>query len=343
MKKVLALVLAGVMAASMSVVAFAADETANVTVTPTKDNVATADVQFGTGLVDEDGATPEYKPGDTFYLNVTGKEGADITKLATITDDYRLSIDDDSDKNLFVSAKLILKKIGKDTKKEAYVEIVTKDNFIEDDQELNLTITLNPRNKDVEKAEVLVNGTMNYGPTEDVSKYFTVESGFVNFEDIDDDVELYFGDDGDIEFHVNSKSDKTLFLRYNDDEDDAIVEKFGDASLEFHYFEGNKDTFKKEGTLYIPADEGSFLYEVVDGKLVAVKDAKYDDAKEQFTFKTKTLGNYIVSDKELVAADAEGEGTDAETNPDTGANDFVGLAVALAVVSVAGIAVAKRK
>ncbi|WP_343252996.1 acid shock protein [Ligaoa zhengdingensis] len=342
MKKVLALVLAGVMAASMSVMAFAADETAGVSVTPTEDNVAEAAVQFATSLVDEDGNTPEYKPGDTFYLRVTGKDDAVITKLATITDDYRLSIDDDSDKNLFVSAKLILKKIY--DKKEAFVEIVTKDNFVEDDQALDLIITLNPKKTTSKKAEVAVAGTMNYGVTEDVSKYYTVKSGFVNFEDIDDDVELYFGDDGDIEFHVNSKSDKTLFLRYNDDEDDAIVEKFGDASLEFHYFEGNKDTFKKEGTLYIPADEGSFIYEIVDGKVTAIEGAKYDDAKEMWTVKTKTLGNYIVSDKELVAAEGEGEtGTDAETNPDTGANDFVGLAVALAVVSVAGIAVAKRK
>ena len=168
------------------------------------------------------------------------------------------------------------------------------------------------------------------------------------FDEDCDEYEIIFDDDETATFVVPGAQTKDLFLRLDTDVPEALEDKFPSADITAVLFAGNNKTFKKTGELTIPADsidgKAPFIYNYEDGKLTVCEDAKYDDGKEEFTIKTNKLGNYIISDKELVAADGEGEtGTDAETNPDTGANDFVGLAVALAVVSVAGIAVAKRK
>ena len=56
------------------------------------------------------------------------------------------------------------------------------------------------------------------------------------------------------------------------------------------------------------------------------------------TWSTKSPKSYVISDVELVAAAEDSK------NPDTGANDVVGVAAALAVVSlVAGAAVSLKK
>lgn len=334
MKKVLALVLAGVMAASMSVVAFAADP-----VLP---------FSIDEKVINADGDPAELKePGDVVYYVIKANDGKDfIGAIKDVTSNYKLVTDNDSDKALDASAKLVAKKFGKEINKNkttVAIEVSTVNKLERDPLSLDLTITLEGRKADVADIAVATL-TKDLGFKEyDISGNTSVDKGWAVF-DSDDEISLFFSDEEEAEFEVNVKNEKDLFLDYNNDEDETITDKFEDATLTFFNFNGNKDTFKKEGTLKLSADEDSFLYELVDGKLVAVKDAKYDSAEGVFTLKTKTLGNYIVSDTELVAAEGEeGEGSDAETNPDTGANDFVGLAVALAVVSVAGIAVAKRK
>ena len=339
MKKVLALVLAGVMTASMSVMAFAVDG-------------AEAKFEFG-DLLNSDGVKTTIAasdPGATFYIPVLEKVAEGEPKVVTDTKDitakYLLDVDNDSDKSLGVATRLVEEKLDEynNGKKAVFFKVTTKDNFERDPQTLKMTITYKSKDKAKQKTDYFttdaLDGDLSYNE-DTISGSGSVENGWNEF-DSDDEITLFFGDENEVEFKIDVKGQKELFLRYNDDEDEAIADKYADADITYHYFEGSKDTFKREGTLRLPADEDSFVYEIVDGKLVAV-ETKYDDVDEVATFKTKTLGNYIVSDTELVAADAEGEGTDAETNPDTGANDFVGLAVALAVVSVAGIAVAKRK
>lgn len=333
MKKVLALVLAGVMAASMSVVAFAADPVVPFSIDET--------------VINADGDPAALKePGDVVYYVIKDKNDAFIGAIKDVTSNYKLVTNNESDKALDASAKLVAKKFGRDINKNkttVAIEVSTVNKLERDPLTLDLTITLEGRKDGVENVKVADFDNVELGFKEyDVNGNTSVDKGWAMF-DSDDEISLFFSDEEEAEFEVNVKNEKDLFLDYNNDEDETITDKFEDATLTFFNFNGNKDTFKKEGTLKLSADEDTFLYELVDGKLVAMKDAKYDAAEGVFVLKTKTLGNYIVSDTELVAADAEGEGTDAETNPDTGANDFVGLAVALAVVSVAGIAVAKRK
>ena len=137
-------------------------------------------------------------------------------------------------------------------------------------------------------------------------------------------------------FNFSQAYDKAIDKAYNE----------YDADLEFYNFKGTKDEFTKVGELFIPAKADTFIYEVVDGELVEVDAEWYDSykvdgfkAKKGWVIDTNELGYYVVADEELVVAEVETEveaPVEAEkANPETGAADFVGAAVAMAVVSVA--------
>ena len=137
-------------------------------------------------------------------------------------------------------------------------------------------------------------------------------------------------------FNFSSKYDKDLDKAYG-----------YDADLAFYNFKGTKDNFNRVGDVIIPADDDTFVYEVVNGKAVEVEAEYVEDYEvikgtkvDGWVIETNELGYYIVSDIELeIEAEAEDNTNSStstdKTNPETGANDFVGAAVALAVVSVA--------
>ena len=131
----------------------------------------------------------------------------------------------------------------------------------------------------------------------------------------------------------------------------------------FYKFDNDNANFSRTGELIIVTDDSSLVpYEIdEDGNFVEV-DAKYvedyaiahtNKKVNGFVFNTKTLGNYVLSTEELGQEEKPAEETPAKPvtpseptqetpapetskpNPDTGAEDFVGLAVSLAVVSVA--------
>lgn len=132
--------------------------------------------------------------------------------------------------------------------------------------------------------------------------------------------------------NVNTKFDKT------------IAKLYPEADFEFVELSGD---FEKTADVVIPSNkDNKYIYEVVDGDLVAVdaefvKDHKFDNGEKVngYLFETKELGQYAISDVELDLEDAEepakGNNSTDKNNPAMGANDFVGAAVALAVVSVA--------
>ena len=114
-------------------------------------------------------------------------------------------------------------------------------------------------------------------------------------------------------------------LAWNTDFNKEVADLDKSANMDFVTFEGNP-SFNKNGTMYIYADVDTYLYEVKDGKLVAV-DAEYDEDYEAWTFKTRTLGAYVISDKELeeqVITDGDEDASSSTTedggkeNPDTG-------------------------
>ncbi len=156
------------------------------------------------------------------------------------------------------------------------------------------------------------------------------------------------GDD-DAYFTVKMISEEEVVLNLSTKYDIDIDAEYNeyDADLDFYNFKGTADEFTKKGELVIPADEDTFIYEIVDDEIVAVEAEYVEDYKvgnykkvDGWMIETSELGYYVVADEELVVAEEEVEVEapvveDNKANPETGANDFVGAAVALAVVSVA--------
>ena len=158
----------------------------------------------------------------------------------------------------------------------------------------------------------------------DVSKDLVKDkTGIVDFSNEDGEIDINFEDVAT--FTVDVDGQGKLNLAWNTDFDKEFGAKYDYANLSFITFEGTP-SFNKNGTLYIYADKDSYLYEIVDGKLVAV-DAEYDEDYEAWSFKTRTLGAYVISDKELeeqVITDGDEDASSSTTedggkeNPDTG-------------------------
>lgn len=95
-------------------------------------------------------------------------------------------------------------------------------------------------------------------------------------------------------------------------------------------------------TLKLTAEEDEFVYKIVDGKLTP-SGLKWSDDDYAWVGKIRSTTSFVISDVELKSAPAA-EGGTGTGNPDTGANDVVGIAAALAVVSlVAAGAVSLKK
>ena len=124
-----------------------------------------------------------------------------------------------------------------------------------------------------------------------------------------------------------------------------------DADIEYVNFVA-KPNLGRNAEIAIQGDYSDqyYLYEYVNGDLEPI-DADWNEDDGLFEFTASKLTSYVISDKELVAEadepaeDDEPAADDTTTqNPDTGANDVVGVAVALAAVSlVAAGAVSLKK
>ena len=164
-------------------------------------------------------------------------------------------------------------------------------------------------------------------------------------------------------FTVKMYSGESMYLDLSTAYDKAIAGEMDAEADSFYKFDNDNANFSRTGELIIVTDDSSLVpYEIdEDGNFVEV-DAKYvedyaiahtNKKVDGFVFNTKTLGNYVLSTEELGQEEQPAEETPAKPvtpseptqetpapetskpNPDTGAEDFVGLAVSLAVVSVA--------
>ena len=164
-------------------------------------------------------------------------------------------------------------------------------------------------------------------------------------------------------FTVKMYSGESMYLDLSTAYDKAIAGEMDAEADSFYKFDNDNANFSRTGELIIVTDDSSLIpYEIdEDGNFVEV-DAKYvedyaiahtNKKVDGFVFNTKTLGNYVLSTEELGQEEKPAEETPAKPvtpseptqetpapetskpNPDTGAEDFVGLAVSLAVVSVA--------
>ena len=160
-------------------------------------------------------------------------------------------------------------------------------------------------------------------------------------------------------FTVKMYSGESMYLDLSTAYDKTVAGEMDVDADSFYKFDNDNANFSRSGELVIVSDDDSLVpYSIEDGELVKV-DAEYvenyaiahtNTKVNGFVFSTKQLGNYVLATEEIAEeveepADEEkpaeenkpAEGVKPETkpNPETGAEDFVGLAVSLAVVSVA--------
>ena len=162
----------------------------------------------------------------------------------------------------------------------------------------------------------------------------------------------FTADDGDTDIEVRIYKDDKLYL-YNDVEADTdILKKYADEDADITFLNFPNTSFNATATVRFYKEEGTYIYENKDGKLSAVTapDAnagsagqtagrvKWDEDEGCYILKTRTLGNYVFSDKALPIGT-----TAADNNPDTGANDVVGIATALAAVALVSAAAVSLK
>lgn len=403
MKKILALALALTMVLGMTTVAFAATTNSK----PKSIEVLNRVYRLSGKSMTEVTNDPKLIPGDTYYIPIEStddlynKGNRNITSTSALSN-YRLRLRAAEGSKAYSSSSFVVKdvtsgyqrndKTNYSGTKYAFLAISTKDSYSNTDIDLVLSGGIYPSDN------YSVNGgssyedfftyTIGYEETEaDFNTTVTNEKPMVNFDGIDDteEIEIYFAEaDSNLRFLVSAKGQSPLFLRYSDDPDGTnyanIQDKYPDASLDFHLFEGTKKTFKRSGKLYIPAtaiEKGSkmaapYIYEIEDNKLKEISP-KYDLNEEEFCITTNKLGNYLISDIKLSSTssskdededdeDEEDKSSSskeeedyvppatsnpggAQINPDTGVTEVVGLASALAVISVGaiGAAIALKK
>ena len=349
MKKTLALVLAALMTAGMTTVAFAAkagdvNAMLGYAVNEGGDLVYATDVYY---VLDSDDVAklPEganVEGGDEIaiplvqWTDVNG-DGNAITDADDTFEWYR-DTDDLKKPNVYTDWR-----IGN---ADAEIRMVK---YGAGDYRYSVVVTVpeNDTNKPVDlEGKIMVGRTKNaaedaiygsfdlgvtYAPAAEVVKTYEGETleagktGIYKFDSEDGEIDIEFGDQA--LFTVDVTGQGKLNLAWSTSFDGEIADKDKSANMDFITFKG-EPSFNKNGTLYIYADKDSFLYQVVDGELKAV-DAEYDEDYEAWKLTTRTLGRYVISDKELdldaintVEDDTDSSSSTTEDggkkNPDTG-------------------------
>ena len=357
MKKILALTLAAVMTAGMSTVAFAANEVypfvGYVPANGTGAASAIPDANEWMFILDEDGdATSTYdntetgmqlKGGDQLAIPVAlWMDGNNDESYTTDEANYWYTRVNALDFNDDIS---VWGDWVDSEEPEVSQGFVDYDHSALSGRIYSIIITL-PEN-DGTRVETL-NGTIKVGTTRNRAKNsdysFEVEVdyaparqsvttidgnesfdvgdvGIVKFDDDLGEIDLEFGDIA--MFTVDVTGQGRLNLSWNTDFDKEFAAMYDYANLDFLTFSG-EPSFNRNGYLYIFADEDAFIYEVTAEGAKEIKGLEWSDEYDAWTFRTRKLTSYAISDVELdeqtvTDTDDSSSTTDGgKENPDTG-------------------------
>ena len=318
MKKILSAVLAAAMLATTAMAA---------TYTPGQ-KIKFDETTPGWSSVDPEGTAPEKEIHSDNYsiTEVKWESGKDMSDSVKI----------DNDEN-----KVVV------TLKQDYTSTKEK--------ELKGTIKL--RQKGVSKYHTMsIEGTVGYNQNEIIIdadgniSAFTPENGIVYTVKAAGNIPYgtleFSADLAEISVRVYEKDKFYLGFNVDPNRDVLLANADSDAEMSFLNFTG-APSFNSTATVnFFETDKDSVIYEIKNGKLVK-SAAKWDEDAGCFVLKTKTLGSYVISDKELKSPAGNGSSNGSSngdvTNPDTGANDVVGVATALAVVALVSAAAVSLK
>ena len=175
-------------------------------------------------------------------------------------------------------------------------------------EDINITVGVDAVDYDVAEGDEFNNGPVKF------------ENGGVKINDV---VNMTFGDD--FEFEVDVTGQGKLNLAWNTDFNKEFGDMYEYANIDFINFEYTP-SFNKNGTVYLYADEDAFIYEVTADGAKEINGLAWDEDYEAWTFKTRTLSSYAISDVELdektVTEDKDDASSttdgDDKPNPDTG-------------------------
>ena len=131
----------------------------------------------------------------------------------------------------------------------------------------------------------------------------TIEDGeraVVSFADDAGELIVEFGDDAWFEF--NARGQGKLNLAYNTKFNRDFAYDYDHANIDFINFVAEPTT-NKTGTLYIYADEDSYIYEVTSKGAKKINGAYYDDDEGAWVIRTRHLTSYAISDRRLKTID----------------------------------------
>ena len=251
-----------------------------------------------------------------------------------------------------------------------YIKAETADNYNSlNDLEFAFNVYISERYSQNKTEQVQLKGSFS-NPKSDKLVDFEWENNVYEkavwevAEDKDGTATFNFNDDA--YFTVRMFGGDKVMLDFDRTYDKDIADRYVE-DLYFYNFRGDLDEFSATGTLVIPVEEEMHLYQVVNGALKAT-DAVYNAENEAMELKTRTLGNYVLTPDALdISAEVETPSQDSNTgnntgdateqtpgygestgtndyhsggsdkvNPQTGAEDVVGLMAAIAAVSLAG-------
>lgn len=130
----------------------------------------------------------------------------------------------------------------------------------------------------------------------------------------DGEVTLDFEKAPDNYFDVDTRGQGDLLVKADTKYNYDIAEKYPNANLDF--FNCYDISFNRVGELTIAAEKGSYLYQVKGDSLTPVK-ATYDEYEEAFKVKTRTLGNYVISDRKLSNTTSPSSSEPSSSEPDS--------------------------
>jgi hypothetical protein len=193
-----------------------------------------------------------------------------------------------------------------------------------------------------------INGTLVYDQmqyAEGGERYNNKNGVLYDFMDGEEDVEIRVSSD----LSLNVPHGRGVYnLHMNDEGNESIDYMFSDHELEYFNFVA-QPKFSSDVTVTLRAAEEDHLYEYLNGRLSKVK-AEYD-GREGYSFSTRQLGTYILSDMpmaeglvdesiNLVKPDG-GSSSAGKDNPTTGASNLPSLLAASSLLSLAAAACRK--
>ena len=330
MKKILALTLAAVMAAGMTTVAFAAPD---VDVRFNTNGAGDAAVIYDSdndGELTDEGIkllssldNTRLKGGTELYLLLYQYTGENSTVKITDEDDvrgYRITdnwFKGDTEKPDFATVKY------SDGYQVAIKVVVPEsENNVQDlIGEVSFYAKKNDSTNDAYRTAKV---NVSYGYKQeayDDPGFDYADAEIVTFKDAEGEELMDFTDI--FEFEVDVTGQGKLNLKHNTKFDPEFADKYSYANIDFITFE-DEPSFNKIGTVYIYADEDAFIYEVTAEGAKEIKGLEWSDEYDAWTFRTRKLTSYAISDVELdeqtvTDTDDSSSTTDGgKENPDTG-------------------------